>query len=42
MDKKIPVVPIKAAGQTDVTNDIMNTIIKISGKLKNKSCRKAR
>ena len=30
MDKKIPVVPIKAAGQTDVTDDIMNTIIKIS------------
>ena len=30
MDKKIPVVPIKAAGQSDTTDDIMNTIIKIS------------
>ena len=30
MNKKIPVIPIKARGQTDATNDIMNTIIKYS------------
>ena len=30
MNKKIPVIPIKAPGQTDTTDDIMNTIIKIS------------